>query len=275
MIDFSLTLRALTYSVANVRSAAWLSLPFYVVWVVQQFLMTVQTVGLNASLYDGRAFGALPMPSLIMVTLPLAFVAFILSLITFVGWHRLVLLDERPRALVALPTRRVWRYFLAGFKVALVLLVVLIPIGALALLFLRIGGAIASETIGARGLVTWLFFLAVSCIAVFVALRLNLVLPAAAVDDRSMDLRLAWRRSEPYSKALAGLAVAFVGSSAVVDWLGTFLVSALPFGLYANVLLSYLLTMAGSLFVFFVAIVAISLVYHEVTKPLDKAAPGS
>ncbi|MFG3756782.1 hypothetical protein, partial [Klebsiella pneumoniae] len=107
-------------------------------------------------------------------------IAFLLAGVSIaVAWHRLLILHEAPPPSGSnIATGRVWRYI---GTTLLIMLVVLIPaLVAIAPVFLLFWNWLALVVIG------------VYLAALLVGGRLSVMLPAQAVDDRTMTLSAAW-----------------------------------------------------------------------------------
>ena len=107
-----------------------------------------------------------------------------------VGWHRYVLLEEMGNGIV--PTfrgRRIWSYFGRTFLVALTVILAVIGGGLVVALLLGLTQSPAVAVVMGIGLVFG---------ASWIATRVGLVLPAAAIGER-MTLRESWNATRPVS----------------------------------------------------------------------------
>jgi hypothetical protein len=120
----------------------------------------------------------------------LTFARIIVGLWVAVAWHRYILLEEEPGALLpAWNGVAIWAYFKAGFLVGLILLVILLPLMTVAgFLLLPMAGPSAASPPLLLGLIG---FLVAFLPAIFIFYRLSPALPAAAI-GRPLGLREAW-----------------------------------------------------------------------------------
>jgi hypothetical protein len=120
----------------------------------------------------------------------LAFARIIVGIWVAVAWHRYILLEEEPGALLpAWNGAAIWAYFKAGLMVGLILLVVLLPLMTVAgFLLVPLAGPSAASPPLLLGLIG---FLVAFLPAIFIFYRLSPALPAAAI-GRPLTLREAW-----------------------------------------------------------------------------------
>lgn len=125
-------------------------------------------------------------------------------------WHRHVLLngeDGGVRPGASLVFSYLWRAIVVGCVQLLAAIPVTLVIGILGAAFLQTG---------AGGTVTSLLTLAGSVIFIWIALRLSVVLPAAAL-GRRMAVRESWNATQPVSGPLWGLAALLTGLNMLVS----------------------------------------------------------
>jgi hypothetical protein len=147
-------------------------------------------------------------------------IGLVLTLIAYlwiaVAWHRFVLLEENPGAV--LPK---WRgsalkgYFIKGLLLVLALLVAAIP---LLVLMVALSGILA------QSLVSMLIFQTLASIPLmYLFYRLSLILPAAALGN-SMGFGDSWATTERISGPIAGVAIYTVIAGVLLNVLSSVLV---------------------------------------------------
>jgi hypothetical protein len=104
-----------------------------------------------------------------------------------VAWHRHILDDEPLTSRLAPVDRRVVRYFV--YTVILAFVVGVVP---LALLLMASGGAPDAGAARAGGGLTLLLVPAAMIACIYVAMRLQLIFPATAIDDQALTLARSW-----------------------------------------------------------------------------------
>jgi len=157
----------------------------------------------------------------------------VIAVVLLVAWHRVVMLDQRESAaMVGLGVGRreirylgFWVLLSAVFAAALVLTYLAVLAGGFAVLVVAklgfvIAGAVELPPLGRAGQFTLLSvagFLCGMMVAVYVSVRLSLVLPAIAT-DQGRPLIEAWRlsRNNGWRLAAASILVLFV-----LPWLDT------------------------------------------------------
>ncbi|HIP24355.1 MAG TPA: hypothetical protein EYG79_12295 [Rhodobacteraceae bacterium] len=153
---------------------------------------------------------------LLLILVATVFLFWSVSLVAIV-WHRYILLEEIPQGVI--PYRadfRIGRYFWLGVGISLLAaLVVGILSGILGMifgpLFMNSMQGVAS---GAAG-VGFLMGLLVGTIVAVLYLRMALVLPAVALDDR-LTIGQAWEQTSGHTGAIIGLALALAFVNMVV-----------------------------------------------------------
>jgi len=142
------------------------------------------------------------------------------SLVAIV-WHRYILLEEIPQGFI--PYRkdfRIGRYFWLGLGISvLAALVVAVVSGILGVIvgpfFVNsMEGFAAGQNTGVVG-VSFLMGLVIGTIVAVLYLRMALVLPAVALDER-LTIGQAWRETSGHTGAIIGLALALAFINAVV-----------------------------------------------------------
>jgi hypothetical protein len=128
-----------------------------------------------------------------------------------VAWHRCLLMDERPGWLHLTVGGRELRYALKFLVVLLIMMVLMIPVGALLWLFIS------------QGILAIVVMIAAIVFFVLpLMLRFSLVLPAVALDE-PLGFGEAFRDSEglglPMSLAAVGLSLVIVGGTFAVGLL--------------------------------------------------------
>lgn len=170
----------------------------------------------------------------------------LLPIIVFsVGWQRFVLLGAAaaPRLLPALNKTHLM-YFLYSLAIGVAVVVLVLPFGL-------IGAAVSSQIMP-------LFILLGLFPALFVATRLSLVLPAAAVSAQGFGLEQSWKASKGQVLRLLGanflavlppLVLAALLAYGLQEDLGYLLIQGVGFGsvLLANVLMSLCSLLAAAL----------------------------
>jgi len=162
----------------------------------------------------------------------LVFLIWSVSLIAIV-WHRYILLEEMPRGII--PYRkglRVFRYFWFGFVISLLAGVVFVILGIISGIIFGpfLEGALPN---GAQGLsaglsvTTFLIGLLIGLIVFVVYLRMALILPAVALDER-LTIGQAWGETSGFTGAIIVLALALSFISAVVPMVITFAFGSMP-----------------------------------------------
>jgi len=136
------------------------------------------------------------MPTEMAVLLNLGNIVLLLAGISIaVAWHRLMILHERPGFSGSnVATKNLWRYILVGLAL---LLVMFLPVAAVMLptfyFLLPTTAGRAPPPPGMFPLILLLFV--VYAVAIAVALRLTLLLPAQAIGDTSLTFRQTWNRT--------------------------------------------------------------------------------
>ncbi|MBR1219197.1 hypothetical protein JQ557_14430 [Bradyrhizobium sp. U87765 SZCCT0131] len=144
------------------------------------------------------------------------FIAFLLAGVSIaVAWHRLLILHEAPPPSGSnITTGRVWRYLGTALLITLVILVPTLV--AIAPVFLLFWGWLAIVVIG------------VYIAALLVGGRLSIMLPAQAVDDRTMTLSAAWDITRGNSWRLFWGYIACTIPTAVLAQLAVMLLVGVP-----------------------------------------------
>lgn len=167
-------------------------------------------------------------------------VSLLMSLWVAVAWHRYILLEEEPGAIM--PNWNggaIWAYFKAAVVLALIMIVAALPLTLL-------GGFVLFASVaenGPPGLVTgFLFFLLVGLPLTWLGYRLGASLAGAAT-DAPLSLGDSWRATAPGAADLAVLALV----SVVALWLPSTLVAELPAALAIplGALVNWAATMIG------------------------------
>jgi hypothetical protein len=145
-----------------------------------------------------------------------ALVSTFLWLWIVVGWHRYILLNERPRLVPALRFDRMLGYFGKSILIALILL-------PLALVLGFVGGGIASGMVHGGGNV--IPALVVMALVVYVPLatigmRLGTMLPGAAL-EAGVPVFSGWDATRGATLTVLGVVVLSVLFAAVLDFFGT------------------------------------------------------
>lgn len=176
--------------------------------------------------------GEMPEFSGAMILLSLAQIIF--GLWIAVAWHRFILLEEQPGALLpAWHGGAIWSYFKSGFVLALVVLAVAIPmiiIAGIVVLPFVVANPASPSFMG-----LFASFLIIYIPACYVAYRLSPILPSAAVGE-SMTLKEAWRETSSSGAAFVSLTLV----SVLAGWLIN-----MPAGLIAPNALSFALVWAA------------------------------
>jgi len=126
-----------------------------------------------------------------------------ISLVAVV-WHRYVLLEERPSGF--LPYReglRVWPYFWYGIGIAIIVFLALLVLFLLSTLVLDAGDILAvfdQNTSSSPGFDLVVNFI-VGLLASLIYLRMALILPAVALDER-LTLSESWNQTKGYSGSI-------------------------------------------------------------------------
>lgn len=112
-------------------------------------------------------------PPQFIFSILIGFVAFGFCGLWFVvSWHRFVLLEELPRGWLNMPKAQLLGYLWAVIKLTLILVAGMIPVAIVAFIFS-----------GAPIVMSVVFFLA-ACVLGYLAVRISLILPAAAVGSK-------------------------------------------------------------------------------------------
>jgi hypothetical protein len=120
-------------------------------------------------------------------------VLLVAGLSTAVAWHRRIILSEHPGFSGSnVATKNLWRYAGMGLAIFLIvglpLLVVIVP------MFLLLAPVARGGSPGFTILIPVIFFL-LALVALTVALRLSLLLPARAVGDLGLTFKETWNRT--------------------------------------------------------------------------------
>ncbi|MFM9939064.1 MAG: hypothetical protein ACKVP7_06175 [Hyphomicrobiaceae bacterium] len=146
-----------------------------------------------------------------------------------VGWHRLVLLDERPTGRTYLRLdNTVWGYI----AVAGLLLVIMLPFLIAAFLMAQVGSEFTPKPgqpppeISGRYALLFLALILGMVAAFLLTTRLALVLPARAIDDHTLSLGDSWRLTRGSFWRLFG--------GTLICYLPTLVLAAIFAGLLGN-----------------------------------------
>ena len=152
-------------------------------------------------------------PANLVVLLPIVVVGLVTNIWIAVAWHRYVLLDEMPGAVVApFNGERMLAYFgnsLRLFLIALGIAIAVILVAVIAATLSR--GAQASSD-----LLVQLAPLVIYALIAIILYRLALILPASAV-GKSIGLRDAWSATAGATGTIVGLAILSVLCVLVLD----------------------------------------------------------
>ena len=173
----------------------------------------------------------------VLVTL---LVAVVTGLWIAVGWHRYVLLNEKPDLLPAFRQDRMLAYFLRSLLLGLI---ILLPAIVWGMVVGVIFSGLFSFGLGLVGVL--LMTLIVQLPLVFAALRLSAALPGQALGVES-EVLAGWRATAHDNRALAELTLIIVAAIFVVNLIGMvvfghLMITALLWQLVTN----WLITMIG------------------------------
>ncbi|WP_323035142.1 hypothetical protein [Pararhodobacter sp.] len=160
---------------------------------------------------SGGAPGEMPQFSGLMFLLSVLQIIF--GLWIAVAWHRFILLEEQPGAFLPVWNgAAIWSYFKAGFVLALIVIVAVIPMMFLAGLVVL---PFVAGDMGSPGLLPGLIGFAIMYLpAAYIAYRISPMLPSAAVGKR-MTVKEAWQ-----STSTSGLSfVVLTLVSVLAGWL--------------------------------------------------------
>lgn len=172
----------------------------YVAMFVAQWVLVGALLSDDAAMQAAFANGTMPWGSIALY----GFVAIVVSIWAAIGWHRYVLLEERPQFLPKFLAANVLSY---SWKTALTTLMILIPAGVAAGisgLVVGILGAYANPSAGLVGVTVGV--LAGMVVGFLIAYRLSPILPAAAL-GKKMGLGEAWAKLRDKNKMLILLVV--------------------------------------------------------------------
>ena len=179
---------------------------------VSGVLLVIQVVlGLMAGkayFASGMSVSPGEMPQFSGVMFLLSVLQIIFGLWIAVAWHRFILLEEQPGAV--LPQwhgAAIWSYFKAGFVLALIVIVAVIPL-------MFIGGIILLPFVGPNVespgfLLALIGFLIMYLPAAYIAYRISPMLPSAAVGTR-MTVKEAWASTNSSGMAFVVLTIVSV-----------------------------------------------------------------
>lgn len=141
-------------------------------------------------------------------------------------WHRHVLLDGPARETALSPSpglvlHYIWRAFVLGLVQMLIAVPIVLGVTLLGTLSAGLTGGTPST------LVLTLIAILAGIVFLWVALRLSVVLPAAAVGER-MTISESWRVTAPITRDLMGVAVLIAVINAVLSAIATALAGVLP-----------------------------------------------
>ncbi len=265
MSPFSLTSYSMRYVLGNLDAAVRLGWSLYVLYVIQAYLLVWSVAETGRQIAAGNAASS-GGSALVPVTLALAVAGAVIGLVIAVNWQRFVLLNERPWARGIWPGRREWLYFLFSLKVALVVVVAMVPV------VLLIGALAGSPAIArSRWILTVLQWLLVALV-MYASVRVSLVFPATAIDAERRGMLASWRATRPYSKDLFILVLVIVFLGLVEHWLATLLAAVLPFGIYARSVAAVAITAPIGLYSGAVLLAALAFVYADAEKGRVPAA---
>lgn len=145
-----------------------------------------------------------------------ALVSIFLWLWIVVGWHRYILLNERPRLVPTLRFDRMLGYFGKSILIALILL-------PLALILGFIGGGIASGMVHGGGNVfpaLVVMGLVVYVPIAVIGMRLGTMLPGAAL-EAGVPVFSGWEATRGATLTILGVVILSVLFTAMLDFLGT------------------------------------------------------
>lgn len=141
-------------------------------------------------------------------------VAVVTGLWIAVGWHRYVLLNEKPDLLPAFCQDRMLAYFLRSLALGLIILLPAIVWGmVVGVLFMPFVGS------GVGLVAVLLMSLIIQLPLIFLGLRLSAALPGQALGAES-EVLAGWRATAHDNRALAELAVIIVAAIFVLNLIG-------------------------------------------------------
>jgi len=128
-----------------------------------------------------------------------------------VGWHRFILLGERPRGIVPkLHSSLIWGYIWRGFLIFLVLFVPAFLIGFVAGIVVAVSGSPDVSV----AIVPLLIF----PIGMFLFYRLSPILPAAAI-GQTLTLKDAWRATRGSTGPILSIVVLYFAYTLLMQYL--------------------------------------------------------
>ncbi len=191
-------------------------------------LVVLLALGISAGLTPPP--GALHGPSTagMATNLLLTIARVIVGLWVAVAWHRFILLEETPGAL--LPRwngAAIWAYVKAGVVLALIVLLIILPIAFVGGLLMVPMTASMATSASPRMLMALIGFIIALVPACYIFFRLAPVLPAAAVGS-GLSLREAWFQTSPGAGALAMLTLVSIVASWLVQYPGLLIAGVTP-----------------------------------------------
>lgn len=167
-------------------------------------------------------------------------VAVVTGLWIAVGWHRYVLLNEKPELLPAFRQDRMIAYFIRSLILGLIILLPAIIWGMI------VGVVFSPFAYGGAGLVAILLMtLIIQLPLVFLGLRLSAALPGQALGVQS-EVLAGWNATAHDNRALAELAVLLVASIFVINLIGMAVFGHLMItAILWQVVTNWLVTMVG------------------------------
>lgn len=215
MLGWRLFVRALTLLIDNIGVALRVSLvPYALVvaatlWLVSSYGVEGLTSGGAVTFDPANPDAAMPESGLVFGTFLVSALSVIVTLWIAVGWHRFVLLDERPAGVMPrFHGGRVLAYLgwsiLIGLLVALVAFAVSMLFGVV--LITLVPGGLAGLLLGAASLF----------VSMILFYRLAVKLPAVAI-GREMTFGEAWAATRGHSGTVVVLALLTVAFSILLQ----------------------------------------------------------
>ena len=168
----------------------------------------------------------------------------IVGLWVVVAWHRYILLEEEPGALVPrFNGSAIWGYIVAGFFYGLTIAVAAIPLGIVAgLIAFAVFGGGAQSGVAVGILTAVIVFVPV----IWIAYRLSPVLPAAAIQNR-LTLKEAWAATKDGGASLILLGIITIVASWLLNIPASYLANVLmPLGLLWAAVAQWVSMMVGA-----------------------------